>query len=1302
MSKLYVYCASDVNPDAAPYSYDFTKSGSVSSHISKLCKHFSLRSPVEHYALQVDSTKKYLTDADIRGGVKSQTSGSNDRIVLVKSPKQQALEMIEKLRTGTSKKAAVFFLSKQLSDIQFLQHFLQEDGVAAVVSICTTESGSTLSYALNALWVALTNGVGWDLMSDELVETLLATVDKSNPINVVTNTLKVLCKLVSEQDKVGFGALHAAMFEVAHRSGGGVKPWASLMSLLEDDSPLQLKVHSLDFIVESLKAAGAEGQETQHEFLALIQQLGLADLLRPHVVALASPDFQMALYKLQQARFDLLHAESKEMYDKENPIHEAVLMALWHTVNPNVKLQSRVSDQWKELGFQGADPATDFRGMGLIGLKHLLYFAKVYTSTFKDMAHQQASRETKYYPTAVAGINISQMLFALLDIGKSSGASSVMGGAVSSTDVAGAASSSSSSIDATAMGELPGQVFPVIFDHDFGFEELYCLVFQLFHRVWDEMNADYMDFTNVSAAIKQRVSDTLKECPSLAAFRQLHGLPTLQPAELRLPASRLLSMPVLPGSKTAAIVQQQLPQHMPNNASAFSSPGRGRGGGGDGGRGGRRRSYMPRASAPVGAIKPSDVLLAGNASSGSSSAAAAAGGAASSSAASDGATKQALLSGTMPLCVYIVPASVTKTLNFDRNASIKQCLEVIERTAKKKMKKKSRKDKYGMFLPSGAVWFDDQRKLWSFMLAPNDRIEYKKRPPPETEKIVIIEISAGGSSFTQRIAFMSQTSVHGILQAIDKGQNVLPEIDSYGIFMKGKDSSRGDIWLDSSRPLSSYGVKHEDTLEFKKREVGGADAAPAPRKVILTIMFPDTTSKFVMPFDAANTGADVMNRVSRRVSLTDYNKYGLFHPKTGQWLGESQPLSLLGQLEMKDVIEFKVRPDGISASGTVLDEANVPAASDASAPPPALAAAAAAGGPISPRASPSADPGGGGLTSPTPPRGGVGMGGMGMGGGFAALAAQAVQQRSNLASGDAGSPGGRGGGPGGRGGGAASVRASCPVGTFQPMRGGGVGRGGMMNRTPSGRFQRLGAPPIRGSGGSNRGESPQRTVSEQSMRQNAQMQRSTSDHMRGRGGGGMRGMRGGGGRGGGPMRGGRGRGRGRGMPVAPPPLGATQPSPRRQLPDTANGQPLQQPQQSPRRLPALSQPPASPRQLPTPTPTPKASPRTATAPPTPTPAPTPAPTPTPKPAAAAGAAPAPTADAVGKPINEWDVDDVVAWVKSIGLEKYAGTFKNNMIDGETILELSTAELRDELEISALGVRKELLRQIRAQKDIFGL
>jgi len=39
---------------------------------------------------------------------------------------------------------------------------------------------------------------------------------------------------------------------------------------------------------------------------------------------------------------------------------------------PGRKLESRVSSNWKDLGFQGEDPKTDFRGMGLLGLENLL------------------------------------------------------------------------------------------------------------------------------------------------------------------------------------------------------------------------------------------------------------------------------------------------------------------------------------------------------------------------------------------------------------------------------------------------------------------------------------------------------------------------------------------------------------------------------------------------------------------------------------------------------------------------------------------------------------------------------------------------------------------------------------------------------------------------------------------------------------------------------------------------------------------------------------------------------------------
>ena len=37
---------------------------------------------------------------------------------------------------------------------------------------------------------------------------------------------------------------------------------------------------------------------------------------------------------------------------------------LWALLRPEVRRAGRQTMQWGELGFQGADPATDFRAMG--------------------------------------------------------------------------------------------------------------------------------------------------------------------------------------------------------------------------------------------------------------------------------------------------------------------------------------------------------------------------------------------------------------------------------------------------------------------------------------------------------------------------------------------------------------------------------------------------------------------------------------------------------------------------------------------------------------------------------------------------------------------------------------------------------------------------------------------------------------------------------------------------------------------------------------------------------------------------
>jgi hypothetical protein len=36
------------------------------------------------------------------------------------------------------------------------------------------------------------------------------------------------------------------------------------------------------------------------------------------------------------------------------------------------QIKDRISNEWQEIGFQGSDPATDFRGAGYLGLKQLL------------------------------------------------------------------------------------------------------------------------------------------------------------------------------------------------------------------------------------------------------------------------------------------------------------------------------------------------------------------------------------------------------------------------------------------------------------------------------------------------------------------------------------------------------------------------------------------------------------------------------------------------------------------------------------------------------------------------------------------------------------------------------------------------------------------------------------------------------------------------------------------------------------------------------------------------------------------
>lgn len=103
-------------------------------------------------------------------------------------------------------------------------------------------------------------------------------------------------------------------------------------------------------------------------------------------------------------------------YDSSNLEHERMLLHLWSLLQPGVPLETRKTKQWQNIGFQGDDPKTDFRGMGLLGLENLVYFAKEYNSAAKHILSH--SHHPKHgYSFAIVGINLTHMAYRLLKDG---------------------------------------------------------------------------------------------------------------------------------------------------------------------------------------------------------------------------------------------------------------------------------------------------------------------------------------------------------------------------------------------------------------------------------------------------------------------------------------------------------------------------------------------------------------------------------------------------------------------------------------------------------------------------------------------------------------------------------------------------------------------------------------------------------------------------------------------------------------------------------------------------------------------
>ncbi|XP_042190084.1 ELMO domain-containing protein 1 isoform X2 [Callorhinchus milii] len=203
----------------------------------------------------------------------------------------------------------------------------------------------------------------------------------------------------------------------------------------------------------------------------------------------------------------------REQYDSENPQHEELLLKLWTLLHPDVKLEARISKQWCEIGFQGDDPKTDFRGMGMLGLNNLVFFAEHDNSAarlilFDSQQPKYSKMNTKEWEKkrfdkaigfsfAIVGINITDLAYTLL--------------------VSGAMKTHLYNIAPEA---------PLLFH----FQKTFCYLMHEFHEFWIEEDPfDIMEFNRVREKFHKRIVKQLQNpdmtlCPHFAASESLMNL----------------------------------------------------------------------------------------------------------------------------------------------------------------------------------------------------------------------------------------------------------------------------------------------------------------------------------------------------------------------------------------------------------------------------------------------------------------------------------------------------------------------------------------------------------------------------------------------------------------------------------------------------------------------------------------------------------------------------------------------------------------------------------------------------------
>lgn len=179
-----------------------------------------------------------------------------------------------------------------------------------------------------------------------------------------------------------------------------------------------------------------------------------------------------------------------------------------------------IGDHWGDVGFQGKNPCTDFRGMGLLSLRQLTYFSQFRQANALHVL-SESKHHRRYFPFAATGINITSFvmdLFAetrlhhtlfkridILSLYMNSGSSSSSSSNSSSTPLFIGQSGRNNAFEDDAAAPLGDEEKYIIACTEV-IHDLYCILYEEFCGLWVEKDPrDVMAFPLIFQEFKATV-----------------------------------------------------------------------------------------------------------------------------------------------------------------------------------------------------------------------------------------------------------------------------------------------------------------------------------------------------------------------------------------------------------------------------------------------------------------------------------------------------------------------------------------------------------------------------------------------------------------------------------------------------------------------------------------------------------------------------------------------------------------------------------------------------------------------------